>query len=248
MQYIPKSQFDNVKYVSIDMNSTYRELARHHFKNCTILIDSFHVVKNINESLKNLRIHIMNKYDHDSLEYYLLKHWNYLIMKRNGDIEDNTPKYNKKIGYAINKLSILEKILEIDVTLKNAYNWKEDYLDFNEDYTYENAEERYDELYNRLVELNTNEFKEVVSLLKNRKEEIINSFIVIDNRRISNGPIESINSRIKIILRTSLRYKNFQRLRNRIMFCINKPSIPLLSNQKKTNKEPGKKRGSYKKH
>ncbi|MEG0683769.1 MAG: transposase, partial [Coprobacillus sp.] len=80
------------------------------------------------------------------------------------------------------------------------------------------------------------------------RTEILNSFILIGQRRISNGPIESINGRIKILLKTSLKYKNFERLRSRIMYCINKDSLPLLTNKKKTNKELGEKRGNYKKN
>ena len=91
-------------------------------------------------------------------------------------------------------------MLEIDPILKKAYLWKEDYLDFNEDYTYDNASQRYDELYNELVNMNINEFKDVISFLKNWRKEILNSFICIGKRRISNGPIESINGRIKILL------------------------------------------------
>lgn len=247
MQYINKNEFKNVKYVSIDMNTTYRELAYHHFKDITVMVDSFHVVKNINEALKNLRIHVMYQFDRDSLEYYLLKHWHFLLMMRKGDIEDNQPKFNKRIGYMLNKPQILELILNIDPVLKKAYLWKENYLDFNEDCTYDNASKKYDELYNELIKMNMNEFKDVISLLKNWRTEILNSFIKIGNRRISNGPVESINGRIKILMKTSLKYKNFERLRNRIMFCINKDSLPLMTNEKKTNKTEGQKRGKYNK-
>ena len=104
------------------------------------MTDSFHVIKNINDALRNFRIRIMNKYERTSKEYYLLKH------------------------------------------------------------------------YTQLVAMNINEFKDVVSLLQNWKKEIKNSFITINGRRISNGPIESINSKIKIILKTYLKYKNFPRL------------------------------------
>ena len=83
-------------------------------------------------------------------------------------------------------------------------------------------------------------------MLKNWRTEILNSFIPVDNRRISNGPIESINGRIKILLKTSLKYKNFERLKNRIMYCINKDSLPTYTSTKKTNKREGKKRGNYK--
>ena len=93
-----------------------------------------------------------------------------------------------------------------------------------------------------------NEFKDVISFLENWKTEILNSFIYIDERRISNGPIESINGRIKVLMKTSLKYKNFERLRNRIMFCINKNSLPLMTNEKNSHKVEGKKRGKYKKN
>lgn len=48
-------------------------------------------------------------------------------------------------------------------------------------------------------------------------------------------------------MKTSLKYKNFERLRNRIMYCINKDSLPLMSNEKKSNKIESKKRGEYNK-
>ena len=168
-------------------------------------------------------------------------------MKRKGDIEDNVPRYNKRLGYAINKPQILERILEIDPVLKSAYEWKEDYLNFNEDYIFEKAAKKYDELYNELLLLNINEFREVISLLKNWRTEILNSFIRIGNRRISNGPIESINSRIKILMKNALKFKNFERLRNRIIYCINRDAKPIFTDRKKTNRQPGKERKKYKK-
>ena len=92
------------------------------------------------------------------------------------------------------------------------------------------------------------EMKEVADTLNNWKKEILNSFVWVKNRRISNGPIESINGRIKVLMKTSLKYKNFERLRNRIMFCINKNSLPLMTNEKNSHKVEGKKRGKYKKN
>ena len=58
----------------------------------------------------------------------------------------------------------------------------------------------------------------------------------------------SIYGLIKILMKTSLKYKNFERLRNRIMFCINKDSLSIITNEKKTNKTEGKKRGKYNKN
>ncbi|WP_372587486.1 transposase [Thomasclavelia ramosa] len=54
--------------------------------------------------------------------------------------------------------------------------------------------------YDELVRLNMNEFKDVIGFLKNWRTEILNSFIFIGQRRILNGPIKSINGRIKVLL------------------------------------------------
>lgn len=80
------------------------------------------------------------------------------------------------------------------------------------------ASKRYDEHDNQLVTLNINEFKDVINIFKNWEREIINSFIPINRKRTSNKPIESINGWIKILLKITLKYKNFERLKNRIMY------------------------------
>jgi len=59
-------------------------------------------------------------------------------------------------------------------------------------------------------------------MLQNWKVEIKNSFITSRGRRISNGPIESTNSKIKTIIKASNGIRDFRRLRNKIMYSINK--------------------------
>ena len=68
------------------------------------------------------------------------------------------------------------------------------------------------------------EIKEMVEAgktLRNWREEIFNSFIWIDGRRISNGCIEGKNNYIKKILSNANGMKNFDRARNRIMYSQN---------------------------
>lgn len=72
-QYVTDKEKNKVRYISIDMYDTYRFAAKQYFKNATICVDSFHVIKNINQLLKNVRIKVMKSYDSDSIEYYLLK-------------------------------------------------------------------------------------------------------------------------------------------------------------------------------
>jgi transposase len=52
--------------------------------------------------------------------------------------------------------------------------------------------------------------------------EIINSFIVVNGIRMSNGPMESLNSRIRRIIDNGFGFSRFPRFRNKVMYSLNK--------------------------
>lgn len=54
----------------------------------------------------------------------------------------------------------------------------------------------YDALLNNFIQADIREYDEFITLLKNWRNEIINSFIRINGRRINNGVAESINQNI----------------------------------------------------
>ena len=83
-------------------------------------------------------------------------------------------------------------------------------------------------------------------MLKNWRQEIINSFNKINGFRITNGAMERVNRDVKTMFRLSFGSSNFERMRNRIMFAINKDSPILYNRKKETNKRKGKQRGPYK--
>ena len=51
---------------------------------------------------------------------------------------------------------------------------------------------------------------------------IINSFIKIDGKRLSNGPVEGLNSRVKTLKKIYNGYKNKERFYKRIILIVNK--------------------------
>lgn len=59
-------------------------------------------------------------------------------------------------------------------------------------------------------------------MMENWEKEIINSFIRINSKRLSNGPMELENGRISKIMSDANGYSNFERFRNRVMFGLNK--------------------------
>ena len=75
------------------------------------------------------------------------------------------------------------------------------------------------------------EYDSFITILQNWHQEIINSFNIYDGRRISNGNLEHKNADIKTLIRVSFGSTNFERTRNRIMFCSNK-NAPIKGERK----------------
>ncbi len=216
----------NVKYVCIDMYLPYKQIAQIYFKKALICVDSFHVIKHLNESLQKLRIRIMKSYSTDSIEYYLLKHWKCLLFDKTINL-DNKGKYNKKLARYINYRQLLELILSIHPDLKLAYDLKEKYTIFNATYSYEDAKEKFDSIYDEFVLSNFPEYYDFIVSLTNRKVEIINSFIVYKGKRINSGIAESMNATISTLLFNTKGIRNTERRRKRIMYVVNKTGFLL---------------------
>lgn len=225
---IPKKERQKVKFICMDMYDQYKIVAKYRFPNAKIAVDSFHVIKHINDALIALRIKIMNKFDKktNSLEandiyYYMLKKFHYFFVKDFDQIYDGYIKI-PKLKTKWKKQEILAYLLSIDETLRKAYFLKEQYRDLNR-----NAEQnewslnQLHQIINKFTNFGFEKFHEVGNMMRRWENEIFNSFIRIGGRRLSNGPIEGTNSRIKTILKNACGYKKFKRLRNRIMFSLN---------------------------
>ena len=220
------------------MWDTYRDLAEIYFKNAKIAVDSFHVIKHLNEAMISIRLKIMRKYDKRSkslqandMYYYMLKKFHYFFVKEFDDIYSG-PIEIRKIKTKWDKYEIRKYLLAIDSDLKYAYNLKEKYREFNLSASYETCDAELDELIDEFRNSHLEEFRQFGKLIKRWKKYIKNSFIrVNNNKRLSNGPMEGINSRIKTILKSSNGIKKFFRLRNRAAYSINK-NVPIKSTPK----------------
>ena len=247
---IPIIERKKVKYVSIDMWETYKDVALRAFPDAIIAVDSFHVIKHLNKAMNDIRIRIMNKYKTnktDEIGYYrLLKRFHYFFTTNMENIKFD-PKKSKNYSYLHDKYVMLEKLLSIDDELRKAYYLKELYREFNLCTYYEESHEKINDLIEAFISSGIEEYYEFVRMLKSWKTEICNSFLIVHNKRLSNGPIESLNSRVKILLKNACGYSNFLRFRSRLMFSINKdePILGIRSNN--SYNRVGKPRGNYKK-
>ncbi len=204
----------------------YKQIAQIYFKKALICVDSFHVIKHLNESLQKVRIRIMNSYNKDSIQYYLLKYWKSLLFDRTIDL-DNKGKFNHKLKRHINFRQLLELILAIHPDLKNAYELKEKYTVFNATSSYEEAKHIFDSICNNFVKANILEYSEFVATLSNWRTKIINSFIVYRGKRINSSIAESMNATISTLIFNTRGIRSSERRRKRIIYAVNKSGFSL---------------------
>ena len=223
---IPVKERLKVEYVNIDMWETYKLISQQAFPNATICVDSFHVIKHLNDAMDKIRLQVQKRFVDKRVEdrngyYWLLKTFHYYFVQDFNNIKYER-KPNSHYSYLWTKHDVLDKILSIDDNLADSYWLKEEYREFNLCGTYDEALYKIDDFIERFKKAHYVEFREFGSMLERWKYEIINSFLVIDGKRMSNGPIESLNGRIKRLLYDGYGYSNFNRFRNRLMYSINK--------------------------
>lgn len=217
---IPRSERNNVQYVTMDMWLPYKQVVQRYLVNAQIAVDPFHVISHLMDGLTRVRLNIQNQVEYGSDAYYLLKTWKDLLEKRIN--LDNKPVYNKRFQRFMNKRDILEMILNINENLSIAYRLKEMYLDFNKNATISNCEEWFNTLYNSFIEADIPEYREFTALLYNWREEIVHSFArPFQNRKQSNAFTENINGQIRTYLAVSNGVINFIRFRKRMLYCLN---------------------------
>ena len=221
---IPLEERKRVKFFSMDLYEVYRQVANLCFPNALICADHFHVIKNLTDNFNSARIRIMKEYEYlkgqnDNWYWLYKKYWKKLLK------DPSKLGYKKfrvtKSGMYLSEHKIVDYMLSIDSDLKDAYELLNEYRNFNSVATINNAAELLDELIIKFHNSKINEYYKSYKLLKNWRQEIINSFHRINGYVISNGGMERANRDIKTIIRHAYGFKNFSRLRNRIMYIKN---------------------------
>ena len=249
---IPLKERKNVKIVGMDMWETYRSVARMMFPECLCAADHYHVIQELNRKADRVRIRIMKNQESSSEQYYLLKHFNWIIFK-NQDEKDKDGtllfdpsrkgKFNYKFQKQLNYFEIREMIKEIDPQLEEIISLKDECHCFYRDSSYDEAPKQIKKLIASFRNSEVSEMKEFANTLSKWKQEIINSFIIIDHRysvdhtdghvesvniRVNSSIIERQNASVKVIKKVTMGMGNWERFRNRVLYAIRKDSHSYL--------------------
>lgn len=244
---IPLDERKKVRVVSIDMWETYRIVSKIMFPNSICAVDHFHIKQEFGRKLDRVRINVMNTYysrkkylekknnksEAEKLElkeaskhYYALKKFNWMFFSTDKRISDpNEEKvYNHVLEGYYNYYDILDFMVRKDPILDLAYDLKYQLDEFYKTNDEKNALARIDELIASFRNSQIREMTDFGNTLSKWKYEIVNSFVRVHGRRISNGLIENRNKSIKLLKHSSNSYLNWNRFRQRILFSLNKDS------------------------
>lgn len=243
-----KEEKSVVKYFICDLNDTYRSIAYKYFRGITVVADSFHVIKNLSDAFRQVRIRVMKKHEemqNETMEYWLLKKFHWMLEMSIDDIQKDYYEF-RKWNMILSKYQLLDYMMKVDETLTEAYYLKEAYRDFNRYHKINSDEDRL-EIQQKLAEFIrafhssfSPELRRFGNTLSNWQIEIINSFTYIDGWRLSNAKIENINGQIKNLMAISYGFTNFERTRTRIIYTINKDQ-PLSITKRYKSKQRKKK-------
>ena len=129
----------------------------------------------------------------------------------------------------INTYDYEDSLFMIDPNLRELRDLKELYIQFNTRNSGKPMDARIelDELINHYLHCGNSIFVDFANLLIRNHDYIINSFVMVEKHgpgkiyssRLSNGPIESLNRKVKDLKRLGRGYRNFEHFRTRFLYA-----------------------------
>ena len=171
-------------------------------------------------------------------EVYLLQKYRWLILANQSNIQYHAdPRIDSHFRVLMNTYDYEDALFRIDSNLREYRDLKELYIQFNSRNGGKPLEARNElhELIQHYKNSGYEMFRDFAALLEKYEDPIINSFIMVEkvgtgkiyNARLSNGPIESINRKVKDLKRLGRGFRNFEHFRNRFLYATR--SAPVLN-------------------
>ena len=184
-----------IRFASMDMWAPYRQAVEKKLTHVKIVADRFHVMKQLNERLGQVRKRIQNNASEE--ERTLLKGSRWLLTRNRSDLK---PEEEGQ----------LEKILDLCPELRKLYLLKEEFRRIFDKVQCREKAERFLIAWKYKTLATGDKFlAKFVKTLKNWWAEILNYFI----DKVTNGFVEGLNGAIRSIIRRAFGYRNFENFR-----------------------------------
>lgn len=186
----PDEVKQRISEVCIDMNHSYRSVIEQELPNAKIVVDKFHVIRELLRQMEEVRKIIQEE---NSKEKRINR---FLLLKNQ---EDLSVVERLKLKMAFEKYKMFP-------ALKNCYWVKEKMREIYKCKNFKIAEYKFDLLIKMLENERVGKLKEIRGTLKRWRPCILNYF----HNGTTNAFIEGVNNKIKLIKRISYGFRNFE--------------------------------------
>jgi transposase len=198
IDYFKDLKRDDTKYFVSDMWRTYANIAHTYFKKAIYVIDKYHFVRQVSWAFESVRKEAQRKFNKQRRIYF--KRSKKLLLKRYDDLDAESKE-------------AVRVMLNADEALYKAYWLKEDFYDIMKSQSKEEAKKKISDWILQAENSQIVRFSKCADTMRNWFQAICNSF----DCAYTNGFTEGCNNKIKVLKRNAYGYRNFSRLRNRIL-------------------------------
>lgn len=201
---LPEGKRRQVRYITLDMAGSMRQIAKRCFPNATQIIDRFHVQKQMQEALQDLRVQYRwqvieqenveikkakaakKKYHPQTFENgdtlrQLLVRSRYLLFKKP---DKWTSSQKERANILFSQFDDIKQLYYLTLQLGQIYSTS---------YHINVARAKLALWFNKVEQWNYPQFNTVIGTFKNHNERILNFF----NNRLTNASAESFNAKLK---------------------------------------------------
>ena len=189
----------SIQFVSIDMWKPYSQAARKKLPHAKIVVDRFHVMKQLNSRLTQLR----TKYQKESSDEMkkVIKGSRWILVRNRSELSQAQADH-------------LDKILCLCPELRRLYLLKEEFRTIFEKIRYKEKAARFLDAWILKAESTGDKYlRKFVGTFKNWREQILNYFI----EGITNGFVEGINNGLRTMIRRAFGFRNFANFRTQAL-------------------------------
>lgn len=189
----------SIRFVSIDMWAPYYQAARNKLPRAEVVVDRFHVMKQLNTRLTQLRTTYQKQCDPETQK--ILKGSRWILVRNRSEL---TKKQAEQ----------LDQILEACPELRAMYLLKEEFRTIFEKIKSRERAVRFLDSWCLKAERTGDKFlAKFLKTFRNWREQILNYF----TERITNGFVEGTNNAIRGIIRMAFGYRNFANFKLRVL-------------------------------
>lgn len=207
-----------VRFLITDMYDEYAHVARAWLPNASVVVDRFHVVKQLTEAVNSLRVRAMSSSEKGSPRYNFMKSRWRLFLCRPSDIPDKWYT-SKSTGESWHYDEMVRGCIRSDRDLLEAYDALQCMLSYmREAMTYSQACREVDFLSTKLLSCSSDLLRKVGSTYSKWRNGIAMGIARNEMGAVlSNGKMEAANDVAQTVIDSAYGYRNFERFRKRFM-------------------------------